>query len=118
MLGFLKKKKTEKENKESVVVTTATFKSVVNDTPPEYNPWDASEGNADNEYANAVFISIHVQPMPFPDTADVYSRYVSYDLGIHDPIKKLLSSPQSSIHAHIMRTHSVSLKPKTSIGVV
>ena len=88
MLGFFKKKKAEPEKEPTVKVTTTTFKSVVNDTPPEYNPWDSSEGNADNEYANTVFINMHSQPTPLRENPDDYPRYVSYDLGISNPVEK------------------------------
>ena len=37
---------------------------------------------------------------------------------IHEPVKKLLSFPERAIHAHMMRTHPVSLELQTSIGIV
>lgn len=69
---------------------TATFASSVANEAPNYNPWDKAEGNADNEFANTVFLNIHSYLKNFPNSPDEYPRYVSYQLGIHDPVKKFI----------------------------
>jgi len=45
--------------------------------------------NADNEYANAVFLSIHKGP-PHPHNAKAHLAWLSYKLGINDPTAKHL----------------------------
>lgn len=85
MFDFLKKKKAAAAVKPQVKVT---FESNVMDAPPAYDPWDAAHGNADNEYANTIFLDLYTRPASYPQSPDEYARYVSYDLEIHDPIKK------------------------------
>ena len=57
--------------------------------PNEYNPWDPSHGYSTTDYSTAVFLSLLSRsPREIGPNADTYPRYVSYELGIHDPIRK------------------------------
>ena len=54
-----------------------------------YDPWDKRQGNSDKDYSTAVFLSmLSSRAQTIGKDDDAYPRYVSYELGIHDPIKK------------------------------
>ena len=89
MFNFLKKKKKEEHVQEEVKVSIQTYDANT------YDPWDSSKGNSDTVFSNVIFLNMHSKPASFPAKPDEYPRYVSYKLGIHDPVKKfneLLSS--------------------------
>lgn len=66
---------------------TITFTTV--NTNSTYNPWDETKNNPSNDYADANFLHMLAQQAnPIRTSVDEYPRYVSYDLQIHDPIKK------------------------------
>lgn len=54
-----------------------------------YTPWDEHSINSDNDYANVNFLHMFSHGAnQIRSTPDEYPRYVSYDLGIHDPVRK------------------------------
>ena len=54
-----------------------------------YDPWDKKKGNSKTDYSNAVFLNaLSHKPTMIPKSPDDCPRYVSYNLGIHDPIAK------------------------------
>lgn len=58
-------------------------------TNSNYDPWDKKKGNSKTDYSNAVFLnSLSHKPTMIPKSPDDCPRYVSYNLGIHDPIAK------------------------------
>ena len=63
------------------------FKSIENNQQ-EYKPWSNTRKNSDSEYSDTVFLNIHKKPAPRPDSPDIYPRYLSYNLGIYNPLKK------------------------------
>lgn len=85
LFDFLKPKQ-----KSSVTVSFSSFEN----TALNYDPWDAKKSNApiryaNTDYAKAVFLSMHSRKASsIGSSPDDYPRYVSYRLGIVDPIKK------------------------------
>lgn len=64
-----------------------TFETITNEVS-QYNPWDKANGNNANDYSTAVFLNLlSGHPRRYPLSPDDFPRYVSYDLGISDPIK-------------------------------
>ena len=58
-------------------------------TNSNYEPWDKMKGNSKTDYSNAVFLNAFShKPTMIPKSPDDCPRYVSYNLGIHDPIEK------------------------------
>ena len=54
-----------------------------------YDPWDKSKGNSKTDYSNAVFLNVFThKPTAIPKSPDDFPRYISYNLGIHDPVSK------------------------------
>ena len=123
-MALFGKKKEKVEPETSVTFTETTF------TYNDYNPWDTSKGNADNDFANSVFLWLYsTKARPLPKTPDDYPRYVSYELGIYDPIRKFnellstgfietaheraaLSTYKVAELKKILETHNLSTKGK------
>lgn len=64
-----------------------TFETIVSEKS-EYNPWDKKNANSKTEYSKANFLHLFSgSPRRLPKTPDDFPRYVSYDMGISDPIK-------------------------------
>lgn len=82
-MSLFKRKKKNIEAEVSVTFTETMF------TYNDYTPWDTSKKNADNDFANSIFMGMYsYKPRSFPKSPDDYPRYVSYELGIYDPIRK------------------------------
>lgn len=85
LFDFLKKKK---EEQKSFVATNT------NANHAGFDPWSKETSNVktqyrDTDYSNAVFLNmLSRKPTAIGSTPDAYPRYVSYKLGIIDPISK------------------------------
>ena len=82
---------------------TVTVKEVSH-TNSTYDPWDKKKGNSKTNYSNVVFLhSLSHKPTMMPKSPDDFPRYVSYSLGIHDPIAKF----KEFIHMGFFRSADV-----------
>lgn len=64
------------------------WKATVNSNS-DYDPWDKRKGNSNTDFSNAVFLSmLSHRATAIHSNANSYPRYVSYELGISDPVKK------------------------------
>ena len=110
LFGLFKNKKEEPVKPEPVVEVKTTIKV---DKPPEYNPWDKKQGNNQENYAIALFLhSMSSHPVKASSSPDEFPRYVSYDFGIHDPVKffhDLLKEGyfRESTPSEILKTYTV-----------
>lgn len=68
---------------------TIETKVRANEKEAHYDPWDKTKENSNTTYANVVFLyMLSHRPNLISKKADDFPRYVSYQWGIHDPIRK------------------------------
>lgn len=86
LLWVLSKKKKAKKVAKRTESMTVTFKAPIT-APDEHTTWNKKNGNSDNDYANAVFLSLHKRKAHKMNKT-AHLGYLSYKLGIHDPVRK------------------------------
>lgn len=88
-MGFLKKL-FQSEEKPSPNLDNSKSMYPIFDSDKEYqqhSPWKTNF-NSDSDYSNAIFLDWVSKKKTTPQKNEEYPRYMAYELGIYDPVKK------------------------------